>query len=54
MIMEGGRGLEIKFINFCVCSASSDVCSDFVGHLMWLYVRFPVVLCNLGNISFHL
>lgn len=42
VIMEGGRGLEIKFINFCVCSAS-EWC------LQWFCGTFDVVVCDISS-----
>lgn len=42
VIMEGGRGLEIKFINFCVCSA-------FEWCLQWFCGTFDVVVCDISS-----
>ena len=42
VIMEGGRGLEIKFINFCVCSA-------FEWCLQWFCGTFDVVVCDISG-----
>lgn len=42
VIMEGGRGLEIKFINFCVCSA-------FEWCQQWFCGTFDVVVCDISS-----